>query len=106
VFKQKGTGEALIKRVIGLPNETVRIADGKIYIDEKEITDVKNTDVPEDAGSAQNGLKLSAGEYFVLGDNRKESIDSRYDQVGIVSSTKITGRMFMRLSPLTKIKFF
>ncbi len=106
VFKQKGTGEELIKRVIGLPHETVQIIDGKFIIDGEEIKDVKGLDAPEDAGIAAAPVELSVGEYFVVGDNRKESIDSRYDQVGTVTSTRITGKMFMRILPLSKIKFF
>lgn len=94
VFKQKGTGEELIKRIIGLPGETVLIKDGKIYINDEELEDVKGLDKPENAGLAQQPVKLSVGEYFVLGDNREESIDSRYEQVGIVTSTRIIGKMF------------
>lgn len=106
VFKQKGTGEELIKRIIGLPYETVQIIDGKFYIDGEEIKDHKGLEAPEYAGIAAEPVELSVGEYFVVGDNRDDSVDSRYEQVGIVTSTKITGRMFMRLLPLNKIRFF
>ncbi|MBO4890546.1 MAG: signal peptidase I [Lachnospiraceae bacterium] len=106
VFRQKGTGEELIKRVIGLPHETVQIVDGRFLINGEEIEDVKGLDAPEYAGLAASPIELSVGEYFVVGDNRTESIDSRYDEVGIVTSTRITGRMFMRLLPLNRIKFF
>ncbi len=106
VFRQNGTGEELIKRVIGLPSETVQIVNGKFLINGEEITDVAGLDAPEYGGIAESPVKLSVGEYFVVGDNRKESIDSRFDQVGIVPSTKITGRMFMRLLPIGRLKFF
>ena len=106
VFDQKGTGEDLIKRIIGLPGETVQIEDGKILIDGEELKDIKNLDPPENAGLASSPINLSVGEYFVLGDNRQESIDSRYEQVGIVTSTRITGKMFMRILPLKRIRFF
>ncbi|MCR5301674.1 MAG: signal peptidase I [Lachnospiraceae bacterium] len=106
VFKQTGTGEELVKRVIGLPFETVQIVDGKFLIDGEPIDDVKGVDAPEYAGLAQSPVELSAGEYFVVGDNREESIDSRYEQVGIVTSTRITGRVFMRIIPFSKIRFF
>lgn len=96
VFRQKGS-EDLIKRVIGLPYETVQIKDGKIYINDEEIEDVKGLDPPEYAGIAASPIQLSVGEYFVIGDNREESIDSRYEDVGIVPSTKITGRMILRI---------
>ncbi len=106
VFKQKGTGEDLIKRVIGLPFETVQIIDGKIYIDGEVLSDVKGLDAPDYAGIAADPVQLSVGEYFVIGDNREESIDSRYEEVGIVTSTKITGRLFARILPLKRIKTF
>ena len=100
VFKQKGTGEDLIKRVIGLPFETVQIVEGEFYIDGEKIEDVEELDKPEYAGLAENSVELSVGEYFVVGDNRKESIDSRYDEVGVVTSTRITGRMLFKLGRL------
>ncbi|MBR1451107.1 MAG: signal peptidase I, partial [Lachnospiraceae bacterium] len=100
VFKQKGTGEDLIKRVIGLPFETVQIVEGEFYIDGEKIEDVEELDKPEYAGLAENPVELSVGEYFVVGDNRKESIDSRYDEVGVVTSTRITGRMLFKLGRL------
>ena len=106
VFRQKGTGEELIKRIIGLPFETVQIVDGRFLIDGEEIEDVKGLEAPEFAGIADRPIELSVGEYFVVGDNRKESIDSRYEDVGIVTSTRITGRMFLRLLPLKNLKFF
>ena len=106
VFKQKGTGEELIKRVIALPSETVQIVDGKFLINGETLEDIKGADLPEDAGIAAEPVKLGVGEYFVVGDNRAESIDSRYEQVGIVTSTRIKGRMFMRLFPLKKIRIF
>ena len=99
-------GNRTIKRVIGLPNETVRIVDGKFFIDGEELEDIKGLDAPEEAGLAASPIKLSVGEYFVVGDNRAESIDSRYDEVGTVTSTRITGRMFLRVYPFSRIRFF
>ncbi len=106
VFRQKGTGEELVKRVIGLPSETVQIINGKFLIDGEEIEDVDGLEPPEDPGLAAVPVKLSVGEYFVVGDNRKESIDSRYEQVGSVTSTRIAGKVFMRILPFSGIKFF
>ena len=106
VFRQKGLSEELIKRVIGLPFETVQIKDGRIFINGEEIEDVKGLDAPEYAGIAAAPIELSVGEYFVIGDNREESIDSRYDEIGIVTSTRITGRMFMRILPVRKLRLF
>ncbi len=97
VFKPKGSKEELIKRVIALPSETIQITDGRIYIDGEEIEDIDGLDPPGYAGIAASPVTLSVGEYFVIGDNREESIDSRYEDVGLVTSTRITGRMLMRL---------
>ena len=106
VFKQKGLSEELIKRVIGLPFDTVQITEGKIFINGEEIEDIKGLEAPEYAGIAETPVELSVGEYFVIGDNREDSIDSRYKEIGIVTSTRITGRMFMRILPISKLKFF
>lgn len=106
VFKQNGTGEELIKRIYGLPHETILIRDGKFYIDDELIEDIDGVMPPEDAGIANVPIKLSEGEYFVVGDNREVSIDSRSNQVGLVTNTRIIGRCFMRIMPITKIRFF
>lgn len=105
VFKQKGS-EDLIKRVIALPSETVQITDGKFLINGEEIKDIKGLDMPEYAGIASAPIQLLDDEYFVVGDNRKESIDSRYEDVGLVTRSRIKGRMFMRVYPFKKIKIF
>lgn len=97
IFRQNKTGEELIKRVIGLPGESVLIKDGIIYIDGEEYKDIKSLDKPEYAGLASEKIRLMEGEYFVLGDNREESIDSRYEEVGIVTDTRIIGRYFVRI---------
>lgn len=106
VFKQNKTGEKLIKRVIGLPGENVKIRDGIIYINDKPIDDVEGLKAPENPGLASVGVTLMNGEYFVLGDNRDESIDSRYEEIGNVTDTRIIGRAMLRVYPFNKIKFF
>lgn len=106
IFRQNGTGEVLIKRVIGLPHETIQIKEGIIYINGESIKDVKGLDAPDDPGMAYAPITLSEGEYFVIGDNREESIDSRSEEVGLVTNTRIIGRLFMRILPLSDIKIF
>ena len=106
VFRVKGSSEELIKRVIGLPGETVQIENGRFFIDGEEIEDYKGLDKPEYAGIAATPVKLASDEYFVVGDNRKESIDSRYEDVGLVAFPRITGRMFMRILPFRRFKIF
>lgn len=104
IFKNESNGEDLIKRVIGLPGETVRIVQGKIYIDGENIEDVDGLDLPFDAGLAANDFKLADDEYFVIGDNREVSIDSRSATVGAVKSEDIIGRAFVRIKPLSKFR--
>ena len=95
-----------IKRIIGLPGETVQIIDGKVYINGQMLTDdnygYADIDRPE---RAVNPITLGEGEYFVMGDNRNGSTDSRFSSVGNVQREQIVGRAFMRIWPLNQIKF-
>ena len=99
---ENGKDKLLIKRVIGLPGDKITINDGKVYINDKEYDEsyIKDGYTP---GSVNN-LKVPEGEYFVMGDNRVVSIDSRYSEVGCVKKDAIKGRAVLRLFPFTKIK--
>ena len=100
-FRPNGNENAhyCIKRVVGLPGETIQIKDGKIYIDGKvQKKDVYTSDL-DFAGIAEKKLTLGETEYFVLGDNRDNSNDSRYKEVGPVKRSKITGRIIFRFYP-------
>lgn len=84
----------LIKRIVGLPGETVQIDDGKIYIDGEEQTkNIYVTDI-ETAGVAKEGITLGDNEYFVLGDNHTSSNDSRMAEVGNVNREDIYGKVW------------
>ena len=85
-----------IKRVIGLPGETVQIRDGKLYIDGSERTDLPFDDYIFTAGLAENEVKLGDDEYFLLGDNVNNSEDSRFLKVGNVKKAEILGRIKTR----------
>ena len=102
-FKSYREKELLIKRVIGLPGETVRISDGIIYINDKEIRDIKGLEKIENPGLAGDGIALSDDEYFVIGDNRRESIDSRYSDVGNVRRCEILGKASLIIWPLNRV---
>lgn len=93
-----------IKRVIGLPGETVQIVDGKVYINGEELTDdvYGITDYIEYPGLAEEPLTLGEDEYFCLGDNRPISFDSRYEEVGPVHRSEIIGKVWIRIWPLSK----
>jgi signal peptidase I, bacterial type len=92
-----------IKRIIGLPGETVQIIGGEIYIDGKVLIENYGRDEILDPGIAKNKLRLGKNEYFLLGDNRNNSKDSRDSSIGVVSRTAILGRAWMRIWPLNKI---
>lgn len=97
--------EGLIKRVIGLPGETVMISDGMIFINGNQIKDAKGVEKVDDAGLASQEIHLEEDEYFVLGDNRPESMDSRFQEIGNVRKKDIVGRAMIRISPFDKFGF-
>lgn len=103
-FKSYKEKDLLIKRVIGLPGETIRIQDETIYINDKEIRDISGLDNIENPGLAQNGITLGSDEYFVVGDNRKESIDSRFEEVGNVRESDILGKAVLVFWPIDRVK--
>lgn len=90
-----------IKRIIGLPGETVQIKDGIIYINGKELKESYGREVIQDPKKAANEIKLGDDEYFVLGDNRNHSADSR--EIGNIKRSDIMGRAWIRIWPLEKI---
>ena len=84
-----------IKRVVGVPGDTVQIIDGFLYIN-GEIVDNEDDeyDKMEDAGIAENEIKLGSGEFFVLGDNRNSSEDSRSANIGVVRTSMMAGKVW------------
>ena len=95
-----------IKRIIGLPGETVQIIDNIIYINgEPLIENYGRENVIVDAGIASEPITLANDEYFVLGDNRNNSKDSRNETVGVVTRDSILGRAWCRIWPLTDFEF-
>ena len=87
-----------VKRVIGLPGETVQIKEGKVYIDGIMLNEDEALDQMIDAGIAQNELTLAADEYFVLGDNRNSSEDSRSGNIGAVKKENIIGKAWFHMA--------
>lgn len=95
-----------IKRVIGLPGETIQIVGDTIYIDGEELEEDYGKDPMTTAGIAEEPLTLGEDEYFVLGDNRTVSQDSRYPEIGPVTRDKIEGKAIFRLYPFSKFGTF
>ena len=92
-----------IKRIIGLPGETVQVKDGYTYINGKKLTsDIYGREVMDAPGIAEEPIKLGSDEYFVLGDNRNHSQDSRDPYVGVLKRSDLMGRAFVRIYPLNK----
>lgn len=107
VFKTNASDDAAlhIRRVIGLPGETIQIADGRILIDGETYREGKDFPTISNPGLAENPVTLESGEYFVLGDNRNNSEDSRYGDIGTVKKRYIVGKVWFTISPLNKIGF-
>lgn len=97
VLDEEKDNEKIIKRVIGLPGETVAIKKGKIYINDKVIDD----EYAYGETSDFDKVTLADDEYFILGDNRLISKDSRY--FGPIKDNEIKGKIVFRLFPFTKI---
>lgn len=89
-----------IKRIIGLPGETVQIIDGYVYIDGEELDEHYGREVMLKAGIAAKPIELGEDEYFVLGDNRNASSDSRETSVGVLHRDELIGRAWLRIWPL------
>ena len=93
-----------IKRIIGLPGETVQIMDdGSIYINGEKLEENYGMEVikPETIGRAAEPIELGDDEYFVMGDNRNNSSDSRTDMVGNIKSENIIGKAWLRIWPVS-----
>lgn len=101
---QYGEDTYYIKRVIGLPGETVQIINGMVYINGELLEESYGKEVMKSAGIAVNPIVLGEDEYFVLGDNRNNSRDSRDPAVGVIQKDRIIGKAFIRIWPLNKFK--
>ena len=87
-----------VKRVIGLPGEKVLIENGNVYIDGQLLEEDDTYDKISDAGIAQTELELGNDEYFVLGDNRNSSEDSRSGNIGPVNKDTIIGKAWFHMA--------
>ena len=93
-----------IKRIIGMPGETVQIKDGYVYIDgERLLSDIYGNELIKDPQTAADPITLKENEYFVMGDNRNHSMDSRDPSVGVLTKEDLIGRAWVRIYPFDNI---
>ena len=93
--------EYYIKRIIGLPGETIQITGNTIYINGEVLKENYGREPMDSGGIAEEPVKLGDDEFFVLGDNRNMSTDSRSDFVGLVHRKDIIGEVLMRIWPFS-----
>lgn len=94
-----------VKRVIGVPGDSVQIKDGVIWINGEEYEETIASARMEEAGIAAEPMTLGEDEYFVLGDNRNNSEDSRFANIGNVKEDYIIGKVWFIIAPRNKIGF-
>ena len=107
VFKPKGNENShyYIKRIIGLPGEKVQILEGEIYIDGEKLEEDYGVSEITDPGIAAEEIELEGNEFFVLGDVREISEDSRMADVGNVKRSYIYGKAWFVISPWENFGF-
>ena len=100
VFEKSGKEHSYygIRRVIGLPGESVKIKDGEVYINGEKLEEPMNVEPMKVSGLASETIVLDEDEFFVLGDNRNLSEDSRFTSMGNVSRDEIIGKAWLRTS--------
>ena len=94
-----GDQSSSMRRIIGLPGETVQIMDGKVYINGSVLEEDYCSGEMTYGGTAASALTLGSDEYFVMADNRSNNFDSRDSTVGPVLESDIIGKVWIRLMP-------
>lgn len=100
--KNASTEKVYIKRVIGMPGDKVQIVDNVIYINDQVLPEEYGKNAMLTEGIAAEPIVLGDDEYFVLGDHRSVSIDSRDARVGVVKKSEIDGVVVLRIYPFKK----
>lgn len=103
VVFQRDDKKSNVKRVIGLPSEVIQVKGGFIYINDTLLETERELGQVSLAGLAENPIRLESDEYFLLGDNRDSSEDSRFANIGNVNRKQITGRVWIRIRPFANV---
>jgi len=102
--RNNASSDVLVRRVVGLPGETVRIYRGTVYINDTPLdVDAYLSEITSD-GIASEGIRLGEGEYFLLGDNPANSEDSRSSTVGVVRRSQILGKAWIAFQSVTRFQ--
>lgn len=104
LYDERGNQKNLIKRIIGLPGDKIKIAGGDVYLN-GELLDEDYVNEPGVSGEMEE-ITVPEGHYFVMGDNRAVSEDSRNASVGPIDEDAIMGKVVIRLYPFNAIKTF
>lgn len=91
VFKRDG--DHLIKRVIGLPRDKVRISEGSLFVNDTEIRESWNVEMPNEE---LEEVEVKEGTLFVMGDNRSNSLDSRSGRLGLINYSEVLGKIIFK----------
>jgi len=102
--KEDAASKIYVKRVIGLPGETVQIKEGTIYIDGEELS-LEHLGYISLPGLASEPIVLKKNEYFLLGDNMESSEDSRFSNIGNVTKKQMIGKIWFQIEPFDEIGF-
>lgn len=99
---EDGEKKLLIKRIVGLSGDKITMTDGDLYVNEEKQQEYYLKEQGETYGEVTE-VTVPEGQLFVMGDNRRVSIDSRSEEVGFVSKDAVVGKAFLRLYPFNKI---
>ena len=99
-LQQEDGSKDLVKRVIGVSGDKVKIENSKVYVNGEELVEPY---IHDEVTEGDIDTVVPENSVFVLGDNREISLDSRYDSVGFINDSDILGKVFVRLYPFNKI---
>lgn len=102
---EKENSSLNIKRIIGLPGETVQIMENRIYIDGVPLEAEDSLECAAIAGAAEYPIQLGDDEYFLLGDNRESSEDSRFPGIGNIKRCQLVGKVWLKFQPFGELGF-